>query len=81
MDRDEIDLHPSARRFHLSIIGIPDFEAPFGLPYSDVLSNTSVTLCPGVPTPVGTRLRVDSHNKGLCYFTQALPCRVDGILL
>jgi len=64
-----------------SITGIPDFEAPFGLSYSDVLSNTSVTLCPGVPTPVGTRLRVDSHNKGLCYFTQALPWRVDGILL
>lgn len=55
-----------------SITGIPDFEDPFGLPYSDVLSNTS---------PMGTGLRVDSHKKGLCYFTQTLPCREDGILL
>lgn len=55
-----------------SITGIPDFEDSFGLPYSDVLSNTS---------PMGTGLRVESHKKGLCYFTQTLPCREDGILL
>lgn len=66
-----------------SITGIPDFEDPSGLPSSEVLSNTSVTLCPGVPTPMGTGPRADPHNKGsaLCYFTQILPCRVNGLLL